>query len=133
MGVDPVQRERDDAAAIVARGRPEDGEAWYLCDPLERVRGEVGLGGVNGGKTELIDPANRRPEPDRLAYRRRPALELGGQVGPGDQLLGDLADHRAAADEGRHLLEQLTPAEERADAGRAVQLVRGERIEVGAE
>ena len=85
--VDALHLEGDDAAAIVARGRPEDGQARDLGDALEGVGGELGLGGVDGGQPELIDPANRGAEPDRLADRRGAALELGGQVGPGDQLL----------------------------------------------
>src|ERR1700704_3571328 len=50
-------------------------------------------------------PAGGPPEADRLADRRRASLELGGEVRPGDQVLCDLADHRATADERRHLLE----------------------------
>ena len=37
VGVDAVHREGDDSAAVVARGRSEDGQAGHLCDPFERV------------------------------------------------------------------------------------------------
>ena len=77
--VDAVHVEGDDAAALVAGRRAEDPETRYLGDPLERVGGQLGLGGVDCGQAELVDPADRRAESDRLADRRGAALELRGQ------------------------------------------------------
>ena len=114
-------------------GGPKIGQPGNLGDPLQRVGGELSLGGMDRGQPELVDPPDCRTESDRLADRGGAALELRGQIGPGDQLLGDLADHRAAADEGGHLVEQLAAAEEGADTGGSVHLVAGHGVEVGSE
>src|SRR3954462_6215296 len=88
---------------------------------------------MDRGEPELVDPADRGPEADRFSDGWGSTFELGWQIRPGDQLLGDLADHRAAADEWRHLLEQLPAPEEGADTRRPVHLVRGDGVEVGSE
>ena len=73
------------------------------------------------------------PEPDRLHDRGRAGLELVRRLAIGDAVLEHLADHLAAAVERRHGLEMLVLAVEHADAGRPVELVTGEDVEIAAE
>ncbi len=80
-----------------------------------------------------VEPLDRRAHADRLGDRRGARLEAGRDVGVGRALAGDLADHRAAAEEGRHRPQQVEPAPERPDPGRRVELVAGDRVEVDAE
>ena len=93
----------------------------------------AGLVGADAVDAEVLDPVHRRPQPDRLGDLGGAGLELVGQVGPGGLVLADRADHVAAADEGRHRLEQLAPTVEDADPSRAVGLVTGPGVEVGVD
>ena len=68
---------------------------------------------------ELLDEVDRGAEPDRLGDLGGAGLELAGQLGPGRARLEHLPDHVPAADERRHLLQQLAPPVQHADAGRA--------------
>jgi hypothetical protein len=79
---------------------------------------------------EVVD---RGAQPDRLGDRGRAGLELVRKLVPGRLLDRDLPDHLAAVVERRHAFEQLPPAPEHADAGRAAELVRGEGEDVAAE
>ena len=63
----------------------------------------------------------------------RAGLEAVRRVVVGDRVLAHLADHLAAALIGRHLREPLALAVEHADAGRPVDLVAGEDVEIGVE
>ena len=71
-------------------------------------------------------------QPDRAGDVRRARFELVGQLVPGAALERDGADHVSAAEERRHLLQHRLAPVEHADPGRAVQLVAGEHVEVGA-
>ena len=82
---------------------------------------------------DRLDVVDRGAEPDRLHDRRRAGLELVRRLAIGDAILEHFADHLAAAVERRHRGEVLVLAVERADAGRAVQLVAGEHVEVAAD
>ena len=62
-----------------------------------------------------------------------PASNFHGQVVPRGALEADGLDHVAAAEERRHRLEDLAAAVQDADAGRAVGLVPGPGVEVGAD
>ncbi len=63
-----------------------------------------------------VEPADRRRHADRLRDRGRSGLEAGRRVGEGRSVLGHLADHRSAAEERRHLAQQVQPGPEGADA-----------------
>ena len=110
VGVDAVEREGDDAGPVVARRRAEHPQPRDLRQALQRIGAELGLVGVGGLEADPVQPLDGGRVADRLADRRRAALELRRQLGPGDLVPPHLADHRAAADERRHLLEQLAPA-----------------------
>ena len=73
------------------------------------------------------------PSPIDAGDVRRAGLELVRHVVVVGLLEGHRRDHVAAALVGRHGFEQGEPAVEHADAGRAVQLVPGEGVEVAAE
>ena len=75
---------------------------------------------------EAGQEVDRRPETDRAGEVRRAGLELVGGVVVDGLLEADRQDHVAAALIGGHLLEQLAPAVEDADAGRPVHLVAGQ-------
>ena len=63
-----------------------------------------------------------------------PRLELVGQVIVGGAFLeADTANHLASALIGRHRLEELRLADQRAYSGRSVDLVAGEGIEVAVQ
>jgi hypothetical protein len=82
---------------------------------------------------ERAQPVDRGPEPDRLGDLRGPRLKLPRQVGPRRLVGGDRANHVSAADERRHLLEQLAAPVQHANPGRPVSLVAGPRVEVGVD
>ena len=79
------------------------------------------------------DVVDRRPEADRAADVGGAGLKLVRQVGVRRPLERDRADHVAAALVRRHLLQELTPSPQHADAGRAKQLVAAEDVEIAAE
>ena len=83
--------------------------------------------------SERADPVDGRAQTDRLGDLRRAGLELPGQLGPGRLVGGYGPDHVAAADERRHLLEQLAPPVQDPDPGRAVRLVSGPGVEIGID
>ena len=61
-----------------------------------------------------------------------PASNLAGTGAVVNPSKVTCVDHVAAAEERRHRVEDLHPAPQHADAGRAAHLVAGERDEVGA-
>src|SRR5579863_5769903 len=82
------------------------------------------------------DPAHiveRRAKTDGLDDRRRPRLETMRRIVVGDEIAGDLLDHLAAAEEGRHSVEPFLLAIERADARRPIKLVAGNGVEIDIE
>src|SRR5512134_1020562 len=80
-----------------------------------------------------LDIVDGRAKPDRLDYGRGAGLEPMRRLGIGDSVGGDVADHLAAALIGTHALQVLLLAVEHADAGRAVELVAGEGVEIDVE
>src|SRR5439155_15020132 len=72
-------------------------------------------------------------QPDRLHDRWRAGLEFVRRIAVGDAVEEHLADHLAAAVEGRHGHEMLMLAVEYADTGRAVELVAGEDEKIAVE
>ena len=79
----------------------------------------------------MFEVVDGRPEADGLGDRLGAGLELPRDVVGREAVEAHVADHLAAAEERRHLLEQRLAGPERADAGRAAHLVGGERDEVG--
>ena len=73
------------------------------------------------------------PSPIASAICEVPASNFHGRSVQVDSLARDGADHVAAADERRHLLEQLAPAVQHPDPGRPVGLVPGPGVEVDVE
>ena len=85
---------------------------------------------VHADAREVVD---RGAESDHLDDRRRARFELPRDLLRHPAVEADVEDHLAAAEERRHLLEQLFARPQRADAGRAAHLVTGEAEEVAAE
>ena len=85
---------------------------------LERVGDELALVLADRVHPDRHQVVRRDAEPDRVADRRRPRLELPRDVVPVGPAEMDLADHLAAGQERRHRLEQLAPRPERARAHR---------------
>ena len=132
-GCSAVELERDERAAALGVGRAVDLDVLDRRQALQRVGGDLLLVLAHGVHADLGQPVDRGPEPDRLGDLRRAGLELPRQLDPGGRVALDLLDHVAAADERRHLLEQLEPAVQHADPGRPVRLVAGPRVEVGVD
>ena len=74
-----------------------------------------------------FQPVDGRAQADRLDDRRRAGLETVRRRIVGDPVAGHRFDHLAPALEGRQGLQLGALAIEHADAGRAVELVAGER------
>ena len=130
--VEPVERERDDAATALRRG-PEDHEIGNLPKSLHRGRRELAVVGEHSVHAEPRQVLHRGAESHGLGDRHRAGFELPGQLVPLRLAELHFADHLAAAQEGRHLLQQLAPPPQRADAGRPEHLVAGEGDEVGPD
>ena len=73
------------------------------------------------------------PRPDRVGDVAGAGFEAARRRLIDGLLERDVRDHVAAALPGRHVLEHLRLAEQRADAGRAEDLVAGEDVEVAVE
>ena len=67
---------------------------------------------------------------DGLDDRRRPGLKPGGRFPIGGFLESDVFDHVTTALVGRHGVENIQLAVQGADAGRPIQLVAGESVEI---
>ena len=133
MGMRPVEHERDQRAAVRGVRGTVKLDAGNLGQARQRVGDQRALVSADPIDADRSDPVHGDAEPDRLGDLGRAGLELPGQVGPGRLGLTDGADHVAAADERGHPLEQLAPAVEHADAGRAISLVTGPGVEIGVE
>src|SRR4029077_9588968 len=79
---------------------------------------------------ERLDIVDRGPEADRLNDGWRARLELMWRVVIGDGLRRHLGDHLASTLIGPQAVEPLPLRVEDADAGRAVELVPGEAVEI---
>jgi hypothetical protein len=128
----PVDVERDDAAAI-RPPRPVDGDALETLQRLERVAPQRAVVRPDLVEAHALEVVERGGEPDRLGDGRRARLEPHRDVGVGAAVDLDAPDHLAATEERRQRLEQVGPHPQRADPGRAPDLVARERVGVGAE
>ena len=91
MRVDALDREGDDAAAMVEVGRPEEADVLDLGQPLERVGGELALVGadvLHADRSQVVDGG---AEADGLGRGGGAGLELEGQLVPGRALALDSA------------------------------------------
>jgi hypothetical protein len=82
---------------------------------------------------ERSQPVDGDSKPDRFGDLGRAGLELPRELGPRRLVGRHRADHVTTADERRHLFEQRPAAVQHADAGGAVGLVPGPRVEVGVD
>ena len=78
-------------------------------------------------------PVDRGVEADRAGDVRRARLEPRRRGQVGGLVERHLVDHRTAALVGRHRVEDFGPGPQRADPGRAVDLVRRENVEIAIE
>ncbi len=133
MRVDVVEREGEDAGALRRGRRAVERQPVDGAQAIERVGGQVALVGADGLHAERGQVVGGDTEGDRVAGARRAGLELVRQVGVSGPFQRDPLDHRAAAVEGRHRLQDRPLAPEDADPHRAEHLVPGEGQEVAAE
>jgi hypothetical protein len=80
-----------------------------------------------------VDVIDGGAKADRLHDRGRPSLKPVRRFTVTDVVPVHLANHLAAAVEGRHRREMLMLAVERADTGRPVQFVTGDDIEIAID
>ena len=130
--MDAGHLERDDPGAALDR-RPEQPHPVELTETLHRVPRELVLVLLDRGKADTRDVVDRGAEPDRLGDCGCSGLELVRKLVERRPVEADRPDHLAAEVERRHRLEQLAPAPECADTGRAAQLVRRESEKVTVE
>jgi hypothetical protein len=131
--VHAVHRERDKRAAGIRLTRPQDVQALDPVQALERVRGQRALVRADLLHADALQEADRGAQSRRLGDRRRARLELPRQLVEARGVEVDRADHVAAGQERRHRLQDLAAPVEHTEAGRAVGLVRGPHVEVGAD
>ena len=123
--------EGDDRPLVL--GRAENAQRVDLAQALMGILDQRGLVRPDARLADRVDIVDGGAEPDRLHDRRRAGLEPVRRLAIGDAVLEHLADHLAAAVERRHGAEMLMLAVEHADAGRPVELVAGEGVEVAAD
>src|SRR5262245_23344312 len=131
MRMRAVHVESDDATLVL--GMAKNSEPIQLAETTHRIIAEHILVGFDTLATHTLDVVYGGVEPDRLHDSRRAGLEPVGRDGVGHLILGHIADHLAAALVGSHGLEVLLLAIEHADAGRTVELMAGEGIEIDVE
>ena len=111
VGVDALDLEGDRADPLGPRRRAEDPQAGDLGEPLERVGGDLAL--VRRATASIPSASSQRSAaaiPIAWAIAGVPASKRAGGSAQVVPSLVDLADHRAAAEEGRHLAQQVEPA-----------------------
>ena len=131
MRVDAVQGEGDDGGFVAGgadNAQAGQGSECLFCRLAQGffMRSEV-------GEALVGNPVQRGAEADHFDDGWGAGFEFlrgGGVVGV---LEADAQDHVAAGLVGRHGIQQVVSAIENADAGRAVDFVRGEDEEVAAE
>ena len=133
VGMDVAVAERHHPAPPAGVGRPVDPQrvAVGFAQAAQGVGGEHPLVAGHGLHAHAVEVVGGRPEADGLGDGRRARLELPGQLGGGEAVQRDVEDHRPAAQERRHGLEQLPAAPQRPDAGRPAHLVGREGDEIG--
>ena len=95
--------------------------------------GQGQLVGADAVHPDVAQVGDGRRQPHGLGDGRRARLEAGRRRRRPEGVELHVEDHAAAAEEGRHGLEQLGAAPQDADAGRAHHLVGREGEEVDAE
>ena len=90
----------------------------------------VGADGLHAERLHIVD---RRAQADRLHEGRSPRLEAQGRIGIDRLFERHGLDHVAAALPRGHGRQPLRRAVEHADAGRPVELVAGEGVEIAAD
>ena len=126
-----IEREGEDAAAIL-RGT-EQCQARHLGEARGGVVDQGAFMRLDRRHADGGDVVDRRMQADRFDDGGRAGLELRGHRRPFGFLEGDVADHVAATEHRRHAVKQFKPRPQHADAGRAVQLVAGEAVEVATD
>ena len=132
VGMQVAEVERDDAGAPLGR-RAVELDPRNVGQLLQRVHGEVVLVLLDRLEPGCGDVVDGGREPHRLGDRLRARLELRRHLAPGRLLGANRADHVPAEVERLHLLQQVEPPPECADARRPAQLVRREREEIAPE
>ena len=87
--------------------RSVDPQAVDARQALVRVVAQARLVRGDPLAADPLDVGQRRAEADRLDDRRRARLEAVRRIGIGDEVLGHVADHLAAAHIGRHRRQVL--------------------------
>src|SRR5215204_2253554 len=131
MRVNPLDDEGKHAR-LLAR-RPDDADALDGRKFLGRVTQKLLLVRVRRLAVNAVQVINRRAEPDGRSDGGRARLELVGDGRVGAPLEGHGANHRAAAEERVHLLQQLGLAVEDAAARRREHLVPRDGVEVAVQ
>src|SRR6185503_16228898 len=119
----------DDAGAVVGT---IDCDSRDAAERVARFRDERAFVGVDRVQAEVLDPIDGRVEPDGADDVRRSRLESSRRIEVRRLLECDFLDHRSAALPWRHLSQQFCSSPEATNAGWAVKLVSGERVEVRA-
>ena len=131
--VDTSQDERDRAAPVHHRVRPDDPQVRNGGQGVQRVRGELPFvlrHRLHADTGQIVD---RCGQAHRLGDRRRARLEPGRRRRVGGPLHRHGLDHRPAAEDRGHRREQVGAPPQHTDAGRATHLVSGEGEEVHAK
>ncbi len=126
----PFDREADDPRAILGA---EQANAVQRRQGLASLAHQSALMGADRFKADLLDIIDGGLQPQHPDDMGRSGLEPGRRRGEGRSSEAYLVDHCPAPLPGRHRLEQLGPAPQHSDPGRAVELVAGENVEVAAE
>ena len=105
--------------------------AVALVEGAQGVLGEFDLVGSDVVHAEVVEIVDRCTETDCFRDHRGAGFELPRNLRGGEAFLGDVEDHLATAEEGRHRLEKFGPGPQDTDAHRAEHLVAGEDEEVG--
>src|ERR1700722_6946486 len=131
MGMRALYLERDHRS-FAARGA-DQAQRIDFAQALLGVGQKAMLVRGNAFLADRIDVIDRSTETYRLDDRRRSRLEFVRRIAIGDPVFRDLADHLAAAIVGPHRREMRVLSIEHADAGRTVELVAGEDVEVAVD
>ena len=100
---------------------------------LLRVVAQIVFMRDNGVTADCLNIVDGSAEADCLHDGRRASLEAMRRVSIGDVVLEHVEDHLAAALEGLRFCQPVLLAVEHADAGRAVELVAGEAVEIDVQ
>ena len=130
--VDIAVADGQDPAAVTCVGRTVDDQvvAMAFVECAQRIVGEQALVGPNSVHADCLQVGDGGAQSDDLGDRRRSGLELPWKLVRNEALSGDVQDHLAATQEGRHCVEQFRTTPQHADARGSTHLVAGERHEV---